>query len=290
MESKLQHVSVVGHWVSASTSLLVTGKAGPSDESPVPIGEFLRWPAATVVPLLPRIASDIATQLRSFPKSALQQVPLSTLMWLPRGVDRRSSLTDVARRWGIGKLTSDPVAVFEEICSPSRMTWVEKRVGHGDLHTGNVSLDRDGDSVRAFIIDAGALDNGVCSRDLAALEVSLVLHESDAVGESVLELQAAIELFDGTAPDGTVSIGAEAPDTLRNTIEFVAALRREALHECRPDVYAVLLMDQVLIQLGGLAFGTSNNRIRRPLDSVRLFELLTGWLGRIGITSSSSPK
>jgi hypothetical protein len=32
------------------------------------------------------------------------------------------------------------------------------------------------------------------------------------------------------------------------------------------------------MQLGGLAFGSTQNRIKRPLDAAKLFGLLASWL------------
>jgi hypothetical protein len=148
-------------------------------------------------------------------------------------------------------------------------------------------LDRDGASIRAFIIDAGALEQGACSRDLAALEISLVLHEDYGASEGLFEVPAAIAAFDGTASDALTDINDDTPETIRNVLTFVAALRREALLECKPETYSVLLMDQVLIQLGGLAFGTSQNRIRRPIDAVWLFRLLSKWLAKNGLISAA---
>ena len=58
---------------------------------------------------------------------------------------------------------------------------------------------------------------------------------------------------------------------------MVSALRTEALEETDPIVYMLLLLDEAFIQLGGLTFGTSHNRIWRPFDVIELYWLLAEW-------------
>lgn len=281
MDSKLQHIKVIGHWASSSTSLLVTGKAGPSDDPPISIGDFLRHPSEEVVPVVDQLASDIATQLRSFPKTAPQQVPLRMLLWSPIGVDRRAYLLDVERKVQLPHPSA--ASVFDQLSSSDRMFWVDKRRCHGDLHTGNVSLDHDGNMIRAFIIDAGALEDVVCSSDLAALEVSLILHEEHGANGGLLDSGTAIAFFDGSSPLADLKLPSDLPTELKNSLALISAVRGQALSECNEDIYAVLLMDQVLVQLSGLAFGTTQNKIKRPVEVVQLFALLTKWLERSGI-------
>jgi CheY-like chemotaxis protein len=278
LDSKLQHIKVVGLWKSEATSLLVTGKAGPSDAAPLSISEFLSRPPDEVLAAVEQIANDIATQLRTFPKTALQEVPLRSVLWLPAGVDRRQPLVDVWRRWGVSIPGPDPAIVFGALLSSEEMIWVQQRSCHGDLHTGNVSLDQDGGATRAFIIDAGALKTVPCSRDFAALEVSLILHEDYRPGEDLLDVSVARRLFDGTTPLGDGKIPGDIAAPLSNVLAVVSAVRRQALQECRVELYAILLMDEVLMQLGGLAFGSTQNRIKRPLDAAKLFGLLASWL------------
>jgi hypothetical protein len=123
-----------------------------------------------------------------------------------------------------------------------------------------------------------------CGRDLAALEVSLALHEDHGgATEELLDSDAAVRLFDGTAPRGDEALpGALAPG-IKNTLALISAVRQEALAEAKEEIYAVLLMDQALIQLGGLAFDSTQNRIRRPLEAGRLVTLLAAWLTRLRI-------
>jgi hypothetical protein len=99
---------------------------------------------------------------------------------------------------------------------------------------------------RAFIIDAGALKTVPCSRDFAALEVSLVLHEDYPPGEDFFDVSVARGIFDGTTALSDATIRDDIAAPLRNVLAVVLAVRRQALQECSVELYAVLLIDEVL--------------------------------------------
>ena len=70
----------------------------------------------------------------------------------------------------------------------------------------------------------------------------------------------------------------ELPPHHRNTHEMLKALRREALTELGGRIYCLLLLDEILAQLGSLAFGTSQNKITRAYDAVELYRLIAAWV------------
>jgi hypothetical protein len=42
-------------------------------------------------------------------------------------------------------------------------------------------------------------------------------------------------------------------------------------------------MDYLLIQIGGIAFGSTGNKIVAPHDAVRAFALISKWLKKVGV-------
>jgi CheY-like chemotaxis protein len=279
MQNKLPHIRVLGFHKSSARSLLVTEKAGLRDEPPISLNTFLQMDTEVVLPAAPRLAHDIAEQLRRCDQPQREPRLIPGLLWehhTPESLDAA---------WGkfCVDITGDdisPGSMWGMIRSSEERVWVDVRAcQHGDLHLGNVSLDfNDGVAPQAFIFDAGSMSRTVCGRDLARLEVSLLLHQKYQGGASLVSACAA--LYDGSMAEGE----GDAPDGLpphhRNTREMIKALRREALMELEGRIYCLLLMDEVLIQLGSLAFGTSQNKVTRAYDAVELYRLLSVWVRR----------
>jgi hypothetical protein len=85
------------------------------------------------------------------------------------------------------------------------------------------------------------------------------------------------DLFDGSNanPSGPIPQGT---DLQMNTYTLLCAVRKIALGLCPAEVYALLLLDYVLIQIGGLATEHSQNRIFEREDLAHLYELLERWV------------
>jgi CheY-like chemotaxis protein len=279
MQNKLPHIRVLGFHKSGTRSLLVTEKAGLSDEPPISLNTFLRMDTDVVLPSVPRLVHEIAEQLRRCDQPQKEPRLLPKLLWehhTPESLDAA---------WGkfCGDVAGDdisPASLWSMIRSSEERVWVDVRAcQHGDLHLGNVSLDfNDGVAPQAFIFDAGSMSRTVCGRDLARLEVSLLLHQKYQGGASLVS--ACAPLYDGSAADGERDAPDELPPHHRNTHEMVKALRREALTELEGHIYCLLLLDETLIQLGSLSFGTSQNKIVRAYDAVELYRLLSVWVRR----------
>lgn len=279
MQNKLPHIRVLGFHRSGTRSLLVTEKAGLSDEPPISLNTFLRMDTEVVLPSVPRLAHEIAEQLRRCDQPQKEPRLLPKLLWehhTPESLDAA---------WGkfCGDVTGDdisPASLWSIIRSSEERVWVDVRAcQHGDLHLGNVSLDfNDGVAPQAFIFDAGSMHRTVCGRDLARLEVSLLLHQKYQGGASLVS--SCAPLYDGRAADGEGDAPEELPPHHRNTHEMIKALRREALTELEGRIYCLLLLDETLIQLGSLSFGTSQNKIVRAYDAVELYRLLAAWVRR----------
>lgn len=289
MQNKLPHIRVLGFHKSSTRGLLVTEKAGLSDEPPISLNTFLQMDTGVVLPAVPRLAHDIAEQLRRCDQPQREPRLIPELLWdhhTPESLDTA---------WGkfCGDVMGEdisPSVMWGMIHSLEERVWVDMRAcQHGDLHLGNVSLDfNDGVAPQAFIFDAGSMSRTVCGRDLARLEVSLLLHQKYQGGASLVS--ACSSHYDGCAAEAD----GEAPTGLlphhHNTREMIKALRCEALTELEGRIYCLLLLDEILIQLGSLAFGTSQNKITRAYDAVELYRLLAGWVWKEHFGQGNSGK
>lgn len=163
-----------------------------------------------------------------------------------------------------------PSKVLEEIAVMGAQRWVSWRAcQHGDLHLGNISLDESAGSVQAFLIDSGWMEPDACGKDLASLELALVLHQH--VSESSIAAKVH-HLFGGPVNEEPLE-----NDALRNTAALLVLLRERALKETDLPVYSLLLLDQALMQLGSLVHGVTANKIASPVDAVELYRLIAAW-------------
>jgi CheY-like chemotaxis protein len=295
MQNKLPHIRVLGFHKSGPRSLLVTEKAGLSDEPPISLSTFLQMDTEIVLPTAPGLAHDIAEQLRRCDQPQKEPRLIPKLLWEHHTPE---SLDAAWVKFCVDAAGDDvsPSSMWGMIRSSEERVWVDVRAcQHGDLHLGNVSLDfNDGVAPQAFIFDAGSMSRTVCGRDLARLEVSLLLHQKYHGGASLVSACAA--LYDGSAAEGVGDAPAGLPPHHRNTHEMIKALRREALTELEERIYCLLLMDEVLIQIGSLAFGTSQNKVMRAYDAVELYRLLAKWvrqqygssLAAVGVTARAN--
>ena len=102
------------------------------------------------------------------------------------------------------------------------------------------------------------------------LEVSILLH-IDGRGVSTETLE---NLYS--------EIAAEA-DHKSNQLLFATALRSRCLNggsETESAIYAVLVFDQALVQLGSLAWGVSRNKVKNPRDAAILAAYAGNWAVR----------
>jgi hypothetical protein len=115
-------------------------------------------------------------------------------------------------------------------------------------------------------------------QDLAMLEVTSLLHLPAGIIDNIVDACAALY------ESGEVVVGGAAPASLsgrRLTMwTLIAEIRRWAMN-C-PDLtklaYAVTVFDHAMIQLGGLAFAVSRNKIRDPEQAVGLAARVSNWI------------
>jgi hypothetical protein len=74
------------------------------------------------------------------------------------------------------------------------------------------------------------------------------------------------------APDDGASLIA------RNTFNLVREIRHHALKMNDLSVYALMVFDCAMLQLGGLAIQSRQNKIARPDGAVKLADVASKWL------------
>lgn len=270
LAQKLNHVGVIHAITGPDRHLLVTDKAGPSSDPPLTLTSYLMRPTGETSAHLAKIALDIATQLRQLGDETNENLPVPRLFWEHLDAERLSRTCKAQNRLGEG-----PTDLFRLLGQSQERRWCKVRTRHGDLHLGNVSLDLDAGAVRAFLIDPGSMKRGPVGRDFATLEVSLLLHQRYGAGESLVI--ACADLYDGSPPAPDRQTPSARSALHENTRLLLRALRAEALAECPLSTYVLLLIDEVFVQLGGLTFGTSQNKIFRKDDAEELFSRLRNW-------------
>ena len=72
-------------------------------------------------------------------------------------------------------------------------------------------------------------------------------------------------------------MAASATDLAANTKTLLTHVRNRALQATDEATYRLLLLDQALIQLGSLAYGSFGNKISRPSEAVALYRVIAGW-------------
>jgi CheY-like chemotaxis protein len=279
-----KHVKVVGSLQSHTRSLLVTQSAGKTASLPTSLNDVFSLPPARVVPSLPAMAAAVADQIEAFGSSTPDLHPVGRLLW--KGHVRDRILTQWRRRGGDAALAllkdngANPVDLFDRlVASKAAIRYVRQDARHGDLNFSNVAVEETAENqFSAWVFDVASAEAGANVRDLATLEITALLHQSpcDAgpLPEQCRDLYAEPLTTDREYTPG--------PRGNRGSIthRFIAELRAQALRRATPEVYAALLFDEALMQLGGLDFGSSHNKIHHPPDSAYLAALTARLLVR----------
>ncbi len=277
LSSKLQHVSVVADTAGPTRSLVVTQAVGPGERRPVSLAQWLSGSAVSA-DAVSSVAAQIIHQIGQMGATSPNMQAPHRFFW-PYHDDER--LRQEWMKYGhpqLGDMAGDdPLAVMQEIRAlTTEQRYTEQTFVHGDLHAQNVAVDigESGDEARAFIFDAGATSRAPRLKDFAMLEVSVLLHADGAIRPETLDC-----LFEGKAA-GTNASGPRA---------FLLALRAG----CMPGngsewpIYALLVFDQALVQLGGLAFDVSGNKVRNPRDAALLAARSARWARELLLNSKS---
>jgi hypothetical protein len=129
----------------------------------------------------------------------------------------------------------------------------------GNIPFGNYS------GVNALLFDAGATARAPRLKDLAALEVSVLLHIESRLRPEIL--------------DGLYEVASSTTDQSAQLV-FVRGLRASCMAADDPQwpIYALLVLDQALVQLATLSYDVSGNRIRYPQDAAWLAGRAAKWV------------
>ena len=280
----LQHVKVIGSVLSHSRSLLITQSAGITSNLPLSLNDIFGRPPAQVAPSLAGMATALTQQIGAFGSSTPDQHPAARLLWTGHSRDRIAG--QWKRRNGEAALTSlgengaDPVSLFDRLLQSSTFIRYERQdARHGDLNFSNVAVEENADGhLSAWVFDVAGGGGGANVRDLATLEITALLHQSPCNEGSVVG--QCLGLFIGILAANRDYGSLPTDPRGQNTQRFIIELRDQALKRTTPDVYAILLFDEALMQLGGLEFGSSYNKIHHPPDSAYLAALVAGFVTR----------
>jgi CheY-like chemotaxis protein len=273
--SKLPHGQLIRYLAVGSRALIVTEKAGLDENPPRPLDEVLTAGPSIDETSIERIASDIVDQLQKLGASSSSTVTVSETIWSSHDGPR---LADAWARAGGGS-ADEPASLLKELRERTEMLIVKKRMGHGDLHPGNVAIGEDSGRLRAYVIDAGVMTQSVWAKDIAVLETSTILHVD--FGETPSPVLSQVTLFDGTDPHGEAIDWRNIDPKALNAVRFIVNLRQRVRADCDEKTYLILLLDSLLIQIGGVAFGTTYNKIVSVADTVLLFRHLVQWYRKL---------
>jgi hypothetical protein len=279
LEKKLSHIKVAGTQQGTSRAVLITEKIGGGIARPIGIDDFLSVTRSTDD--VTRVVAQIGAQLNELGESSTQSAQMKSLLWPFHDIER------IRQQWDasggpkiVAGMSADPITVFSELSGDTQIIrFDEQSLVHGDLHIMNIAIDQNSAGPSAYIFDA-ASSVGRCpkGRDFALLEVSAILHQDFGADQ----IPALIDVLYHAKPATDSSVA-----RVINTIKFVSAIRKCVLDVGVDDVlYRTLVFDQSVIQLGGLAFGPSGNKVRRPEFVPTVVAAISEWLVRARPTSS----
>ena len=278
MEHKLAHIKVLGELVSGNRSLLITQKVGSSDEDPISLASYLLRPPTETIHSLPAIVSDIADQVRALGSLTEERRALREFLWPNHS--RYHLKVEWERNGGfaivdeLGEI-ADPISLYDELNTEvSLVTFKRQSFRHGDLNITNVAIDLGDGEPSAYIFDASGCTPGPNVRDLATLEVSSLLHHPRTRTESLIA--SCVALYSTSESHNFNLI--DGSDLARNTFKLISEIRAKAFEQEDAYLYSLMVFDNALIQLGGLAFGPSCNKIANPKDAVLLAAYSARWL------------
>lgn len=276
MGHKLAHIKVLDAIVSSNRSLLITQKVGSSDEDPISLANYLLRPTTETLHSIPAIVADIADQVRALGNLTEERCPLRELLWPNHS---RYHLSTEWERNGGGAIidalgeAADPISLYDELNSElTVVTFKRQSFRHGDLNITNVAIDLGDGDVASYIFDASGCAPGPNVRDLATLEVSSLLHHPASRTESLVK--SCGEIYASTE---SVNLD-QGSDLARNTLKLISEIRAKAFEQETSYLYGLMVFDNALIQLGGLAFGPSFNKIASPKDAALLAAYSARWL------------
>ncbi|HUV69349.1 MAG TPA: hypothetical protein VMW15_06775 [Terracidiphilus sp.] len=278
VEQKLTHIKLACHITTKSRALIVTEKVGAQDARPSSLEAIFTGSEPSRAR---EVALQIADQVRQLGDLLPESKPLKDLLWPGHNtalvIEQWNRFAPQVRE-ELGYDT-DPVSLFSELlANEEKQRITEGSLVHGDLHMSNVALDLGPRGAHAYIFDAGVVKRNVAGRDIAVIEASVLLHQRI---EHEVFVRICSILY-GSATSGIDNF-AEEPvvGIAKDIVDFIQALREAAKPWNDPEIYALMVFDFVLIQVGGLAFGSYGNRIVDQQSAVYLLAVVGDWYRRV---------
>jgi AcrR family transcriptional regulator len=280
MEQKLEHIKVLSDKISGGSSLLVTQKVGSLSEEPTRFKDILNSPPTSVKDQIPILIRDVAEQVSALGNETPDQKPIKRLLcpYLDSNqLNEQWQIRGSSLKLTQGDPTIDPVQTREalEINETIQQITIQS-CHHGDLNFTNIAIDKAGSEARAYIFDAGSCTSHVNVRDLAMLEVTSLLHQSLDGSESLVQ-QCSAAYDNGVELPEDVAEKASS-DVAINTLQLIREIRQQALKRTTAEVYALMVFDIAVMQLWGLAYTVSRNKIKKPEDAALLATFVSAWL------------
>jgi hypothetical protein len=276
VQHKLNHIKLTSTVTAKSTGLIVTEKVGSQDARPKSLEEFLRNGSPEQAY---QVALQIASQIQQLGDLLPDSKVAKKFLWpahdgaLLTEQWERFEGAQLAEQLG---LDAEPIALYTElVASDDRFRINERSLVHGDLHVSNVALDIKTDgNAEAYIFDPGVVTRSVAGRDLAVLEVSVILHERLRV-ETIAQICSVVY-------GSRDSLTADSPSLIadpmgRNVVEFIRGVREAATNWNNLEIYALVVFDSALIQFGSLAYGSSGNKVSEPRSALHLLIAVANW-------------
>jgi hypothetical protein len=288
LQHKLLHIKVCADLIAGDRSLLVTQKVGDSNERPISLAAFLEKASDHVQPALPGIVERVANQVAALGDLSPYQTSLRNLLWPHHDQERLRALCKgyserhdraIDRSLDVDPSQCDPTSVLEILSKNTvQVRFKRQTCLHGDLNITNISLDDSAMGPSADIFDAEGCQPGVNVRDLAMLEVTALLHQPADGEPSLVQHCKILYRNQVDLPDDLDYT--QGPNRARNTFKLLAEIRKQALKQADPSIYALMVFDCAMLQLGGLAW-PSRNKITHPQDAALLGTLTANWLRQV---------
>jgi len=278
VEQKLTHIKLSCHVTTKNFALIVTEKVGAQDATPSSLESIF---IGSEPGRAREVALQIADQVKQLGDLLPESKPLKALLWPGHDIGLVSEQWNRFASQVREELSfdADPISLLSELLASKEMQRItERSIVHGDLHMSNVALDLEPNGTHAYIFDAGVVKRNVAGRDIAVIEASVLLHQRI---EHDIFVQICSILY-GPPTSGTEDVPAKPVEGIANDIvEFIHALREAAKPWNDVEIYALMVFDFVLIQVGGLAFGSYGNRIVDQPSAAYLLAVVGEWYRRV---------
>lgn len=285
VEQKLTHIKLACHITAKNCALIVTEKVGAQDARPSSLEVIFN---GSEPGRAREVALQIAEQVKQLGDLLPESKPLKALLW--PGHDVRL-ITDQWNRFAAQvreqlNYDVDPTSLLSEvISSEEKQRITERSIVHGDLHMSNVALDLEPNGAHAYIFDAGVVKRNVAGRDIAVIEVSVLLHQRI---EHDIFVQICSVLYGPALSATEEGVAEPLVGIAREIVDFIQALREAAKPWNDPQIYALMVFDFVLVQVGGLAFGSFGNKIVDQQSAAYLLAVVGEWYRRIRSATQSN--